>query len=57
MRAFPVEDPQFWIATLAAALALAWLLRPLLRRVRGKAPSRASRATLTIEGRERSENL
>jgi len=49
---FPIDDWQFWVATVAASLAVAWLVvRPLLRLVRRRG-GRRTRATLTIEGRD-----
>lgn len=51
---FPVGDWQFWVVTLAAALATGWLLRGPVRRLalllRGKRPRPQRRATLTIDG-------
>ncbi len=53
MPAFPVHDPQFWIATLAFILAAAWLLRGLLpipllsRRARAARSSRKVRLTIS----------
>lgn len=52
-RLFPVWDWQFWVVTLVALAAAAWLVYKLFpRRLLGKrrrAPAR--RATLTIGGR------
>lgn len=54
-RPFPVDDWQFWAATLIFALAAAWLLRPLLPipwlHRRHASRSRARKVRLTIEGR------
>jgi hypothetical protein len=42
---FPIHDWQFWIATLAAAASVWFLLRPLI-------PSKRKRRTsLTVEGK------
>lgn len=52
---FPIADWQFWVATAAFMLALAWLMRGVLpipvlsRRHRRRRSQR--RATLTIEGK------
>lgn len=46
---FPVNDWQFWVATLLALAAAYYLLRPLLPHHRRKA--RAARTGLTVEGR------
>lgn len=50
---FPVTDWQFWVVTLLALLAAAWLIRGLARFLlhsrKGKAAPK--RATLTIDGR------
>jgi hypothetical protein len=53
--AFPVDDWQFWAATAAFLVALAWLLRgvapiPVLSR-RHRRRRRQRSATLTIEGK------
>ncbi len=52
---FPLADGQFWVVTLAAAAALAWLLRGVLpvpalraRRARRRGTRRVG---LTIEGK------
>lgn len=48
--AFPIDDWQFWIATLLSLLALIWLVRGAIPwRVFGR--KKGSRATLTIEGK------
>jgi hypothetical protein len=44
----PFHDWQFWIVTLAAALAAGWLLRGLWRKVAPRASAKERRATLTI---------
>lgn len=49
----PWGDWQFWVATVAAAAALAFVVRPLLPRRRGQGPSasaRPRRTELTIRG-------
>lgn len=45
---FPLHDWQFWVVTALAALALWWVARSLLPRLRRR--KRGRRATLTIEG-------
>lgn len=57
LAAFPVHDPQFWIATVIALFALAFLLRsvlpiPFLSR-RSEQRKHQRRVPLTIEGRAR----
>lgn len=53
---FPVGDWQFWVATILAVVALAWVLRglipvPILSRGKRRQRQGIKRATLTIEGR------
>ena len=53
--AFPVNDWQFWVATGAFVLALAWLLKgvlpiPFLSK-RAKAKKTQKRVSITIEGK------
>ena len=56
MMSFPVHDWQFWVATGAFVLALAWLLKgvlpiPFLSK-RAKAKKTQKRVSITIEGKE-----
>lgn len=48
----PLADPQFWIVTLVALCAAAWLLRKLLPAVLGRKHRKrgSTRATLTVGG-------
>lgn len=53
--AFPIHDWQFWVATGAFVLALAWLLKgvlpiPFLSK-RAKAKKTQKRVSITIEGK------
>lgn len=55
----PWTDWQFWVATLGALAAVAFIVRPLLGRRGGSgdgcAPARPRRATLTIGDTDRGE--
>jgi hypothetical protein len=46
----PVHDWQFWVVTLAAILAGAWLLRGVIPGLKKKRPP-GKRTTLTIGGK------
>lgn len=49
----PINDWQFWVVTVLAVAAALVMLRPVLSRVtQGGAKRRATRASLTIEGRQ-----
>ena len=55
LQTFPVHDWQFWVATGAFVLALAWLLKgvlpiPFLSK-RAKAKKTQKRVSITIEGK------
>ncbi|MDA1261798.1 MAG: hypothetical protein O3B75_02755 [Planctomycetota bacterium] len=49
MSAFPINDWQFWIATIVVIIALTFVIRPLLPR-RGKSPACPNCPTDSVKG-------
>lgn len=48
---FPVHDWQFWVVTLLALVAAAYLLRGLLPGAKKRKRAKRGRTTLTIDGK------